>query len=34
MMEELYLERMFGEKYLSYKARTPRYVGLPKRESQ
>lgn len=27
-IEEPYLERTFGEKYLSYKSKTPRYVGL------
>ena len=32
-MEEPYLEQIFGEKYLFYKERTPRYVGMPKREA-
>ena len=30
--EEPYLERIFGEEYLSYKSRTPRYIGIPRRE--
>ena len=29
-IEELYLEQIFGEKYLMYKEETPRYFGLPK----
>jgi protein-S-isoprenylcysteine O-methyltransferase Ste14 len=33
-MEEPYLARMFGEKYLLYKSRTPRYIGTPKRKKQ
>lgn len=32
-MEEPYLEHIFGEKYLLYKKRTPRYIGLPKRKA-
>ncbi|MFQ6077329.1 MAG: methyltransferase family protein, partial [Candidatus Bathyarchaeia archaeon] len=31
-MEEPYLERIFGEKYLSYKLRTPRYISILKRK--
>lgn len=33
-MEEPYLEHIFGEKYLLYKERTPRYMGIPKREAR
>jgi len=29
-MEEPYLERIFGEDYIVYKLRTPRYIGIPK----
>jgi protein-S-isoprenylcysteine O-methyltransferase Ste14 len=29
-VEEPYLERIFEEKYLLYKERTPRYMGIPK----
>lgn len=29
-VEEPYLERIFREKYLLYKERTPRYIGIPK----
>ncbi len=29
-IEEPYLERIFGEKYLSYQSKTPRYIGLSK----
>lgn len=32
-IEEPYLERIFGEKYLLYKERTPRYIGMPKRKN-
>lgn len=31
-MEEPYLGQIFGEKYLLYKERTPRYIGMPKRK--
>ena len=31
-IEEPYLGRIFGEKYIQYKSRTPRYIGLPKRK--
>lgn len=31
-MEEPYLEQILGEKYLSYKEKTPRYIGIPKRK--
>lgn len=31
-MEEPYLEHIFGEKYVLYKERTPRYIGIPKRK--
>lgn len=31
-MEEPYLEHVIGEKYLLYKERTPRYIGIPKRK--
>jgi len=30
-VEEPYLERIFGEEYIAYKSRTPRYVGIPKK---
>jgi len=30
IMEEPYLERVFGEDYIVYKSRTPRYIGMPK----
>ena len=30
--EEAYLEAKFGEAFRAYKARVPRYVGLPRRE--
>jgi protein-S-isoprenylcysteine O-methyltransferase Ste14 len=33
-IEEPYLERRFEEKYLLYKSRTPRYIGIPKREGR
>jgi protein-S-isoprenylcysteine O-methyltransferase Ste14 len=29
-VEEPYLGQIFGEKYLLYKERTPRYIGIPK----
>lgn len=29
-VEERHLERTFGEEYRRYRARTPRYLGLPK----
>lgn len=29
-LEEPYLERIFGKKYLEYKQKTPRYIGMPK----
>jgi len=29
LMEEPYLEKVFGEKYRLYKSKTPRYVGIP-----
>lgn len=31
-MEEPYLEHIFGEKYLSYKSRTPKYIEIPKKK--
>jgi len=31
-MEEPYLGHILGEKYLSYKERTPRYIGIPRRK--
>jgi protein-S-isoprenylcysteine O-methyltransferase Ste14 len=31
LLEEPYLERIFGEEFLSYKSKTPRYLGIPKR---
>jgi protein-S-isoprenylcysteine O-methyltransferase Ste14 len=31
-VEEPYLERIFGEGYMAYKSRTPRYIGLPRRK--
>jgi len=31
--EELFLERVFGEEYLRYKLRTPRYVGEAKKST-
>jgi len=31
-IEEPYLGRILGEKYIQYKSRTPRYIGLPKRK--
>ncbi len=31
-MEEPYLEHIIGEKYLSYKEITPRYIGIPRRK--
>jgi protein-S-isoprenylcysteine O-methyltransferase Ste14 len=34
LLEEPYLERIFGEKYLSYKTGTPRYFGIPKRKEK
>jgi protein-S-isoprenylcysteine O-methyltransferase Ste14 len=30
-IEEPYLERVFKKKYLSYKSRVPRYIGVPKK---
>jgi len=30
-VEEPYLERIFGEKYIAYKPSTPRYFGMPKK---
>ena len=30
-MEEPYLEQIFGEPYQSYKLKTARYIGIPKR---
>jgi len=30
--EEPYLERIFGKEYVTYKSRTPRYLGVPKIE--
>ncbi len=30
-LEEPFLERVFGREYLSYKQRTSRYIGLPRR---
>jgi len=33
-MEEPYLECMFGEKYLIYKSRTPRYIGIPTKKKE
>jgi protein-S-isoprenylcysteine O-methyltransferase Ste14 len=29
-LEEPYLERIFGEEYVRYRKRTPRYFGFPK----
>jgi protein-S-isoprenylcysteine O-methyltransferase Ste14 len=29
--EEMHLEKVFGDKYRAYCARTPRYLGLPKK---
>ena len=29
-MEEPYLERIFGKEYVTYKSRTPRYIGVPR----
>ena len=31
LLEEPYLERIFGEEFRSYKSKTPRYLGIPKR---
>ena len=33
-MEEPYLERIFGKKYITYKAKAPRYIGVPKKKPQ
>ncbi len=30
LLEEPYLERIFGEEFRSYKSKTPRYLGIPK----
>jgi len=32
-VEEPYLEHLFGKEYVKYKLKTPRYVGMPRRES-
>ncbi|MHA1711877.1 MAG: methyltransferase family protein [Candidatus Freyarchaeota archaeon] len=32
-IEEPYLERVFGEKYLLYKSKTPIYIGILKRKN-
>jgi len=32
--EEPYLERVFGEEYIAYRSRTPRYIGVPKSEER
>jgi protein-S-isoprenylcysteine O-methyltransferase Ste14 len=31
LLEEPYLERIFGEEFRLYKSKTPRYLGIPKR---
>lgn len=31
LLEEPYLERIFGEEFRSYKSKIPRYLGIPKR---
>jgi protein-S-isoprenylcysteine O-methyltransferase Ste14 len=30
-LEEPYLERVFGEEFRSYRSKTPRYLGIPRR---
>jgi protein-S-isoprenylcysteine O-methyltransferase Ste14 len=31
-LAEPYLERLYGKEYRTYKARTPRWIGIPKLE--